>query len=326
MRRRDFITLLGGSAVSWPIATRAQRPPLAVVGFLAGATRDAYSRLLAAAFQGLRESGHVEGQNMEVQYRWAEGRYERLPGLASDLVSRRVGVILAFDTATALVAKAATTTIPIVFAMGADPVKIGLVSNLSRPDGNVTGVSHLVNALSAKRLDLLHELATTATTIGFLIDPTNPNSEPETADMQAAAGSLGLRLVVAKASTEGEVETAITNLVQQQIGALAVAAHAFFIGCAPKIAELALRHRLPAIYAFRESALAGGLISYGGLQAEAYRQAGVYAGRILDGAKLSDLPVQLVTRFDMIVNLKAARALGLSMPQTLLVAADEVIE
>jgi putative ABC transport system substrate-binding protein len=323
--RREFITLLGG-AVAWPLAARAQQPTLPVVGFLAGATPDEYSALIAASLQGLREGGYAEGQNIVVQYGWAEGRYDRLPALAGDLIGRRVGVILAFDTASALVAKAATTTIPIVFANGADPVKIGLVTNLSRPGGNVTGVSHLVNALSAKRLDLLHELAPTATTIGFLIDPTNPNTESETADMQAAAGLLALRLVVASASTAGEVETAIADLVQKRIEALAIAAHAYFIGRTPKIVELALRHRLPAIYAFRESAEAGGLISYGGLQTEAYRQAGVYAGRILNGAKPSDLPVQLVTRFNMVVNLKAAKALGLAVPPTLLARADEVIE
>jgi putative ABC transport system substrate-binding protein len=326
MNRRDFITLLGGAAAGWPLAARAQQPPLPVVGFLAGATPDEYSALIAASLQGLRESGYAEGKNIDVRYGWAAGRYDRLPALAGDLISRRAGVILTFDTASALVAKAATTTIPIVFANGADPVKIGLVTNLSRPDGNVTGVSHLVNALSAKRLDLLHELAPTATTIGFLVDPTNPNAESETADMQAAAGFLALRLVVASASTASEVETAIADLVQKRIEALAIAAHAYFIGRTAKIAELALRHRLPAIYAFRESANAGGLISYGGLQTEAYRQAGVYVGRILNGAKASDLPVQLVTRFDMVVNLKAAKALGLAVPPTLLARADEVIE
>lgn len=326
MRRRELIVLFGGAAV-WPLAARAQqRRASPVVGFLAGATSDEYSALTAASLQGLQESGHVDGRNMEIQFRWAEGRYERLPALADDLVGRHVGVILTFDTASALVAKAATTTIPIVFANGADPVKIGLVTNLSRPGGNVTGVSHLVNALSAKRLDLLHELAPAATTIGFLIDPTNPNAEPEMADMQAAASALGLKLAVARASTANQVETAIANLVQQRIEALAVAAHAYFIGRTPQIAELALRHRLPAIYAFRESAEAGGLICYAGSQNEAYHRAGVYAGQILNGGKPSNLPVQLVTRFLMTVNLKAARALGLTVPPSLLVAADKIIE
>jgi putative tryptophan/tyrosine transport system substrate-binding protein len=297
-----------------------------MVGFLAGATRIEYSDLVVESLKGLQESGHVEGQNMEIQYRWAEGRYERLAGLASDLLGRRVGVIVTFDTASAVAAKAATTTIPIVFANGADPIKLGLVTNLSRPGGNVTGVSHLVNALSSKRLDLLHELAPTATTIGFLIDPTNPNAALETADMRTAAALLGLRLVVASASTASEVETAIANLVQQRIEALAVAAHAYFIGRTPKITELTLLHRLPAIYGFNQSAEAGGLMSYGGLQIEAYRQAGVYAGRILNGEKLSALPVQLVTRFEMVVNLKTASALGLAIPETLLATADEVIQ
>jgi putative tryptophan/tyrosine transport system substrate-binding protein len=324
MRRREFIAGLG-SAVALPVTAGGQ-PAAAVVGFLAGATRAEYSDIIAESLKGLQETGHVEGQNMGIQYRWAEGRYERLAGLASDLLGRRVGLIVTFDTASAVTAKAATTTIPIVFANGADPIKLGLVTNLSRPGGNVTGVSHLVNALSSKRLDLLHALAPSATAIGFLIDPTNPNAELETADMRTAAGLLGLRLVVASASTASEVETAIANLVQQRIEALAVAAHAYFIGRTPKIAELALRHRFPTIYGFSQSAEAGGLMSYGGLQIEAYRQAGIYAGRILNGEKVSALPVQLVTRFEMVVNLKAASALGLTIPETLLATADEVIQ
>jgi putative ABC transport system substrate-binding protein len=327
MRRREFIAGLGSAAVAWPLAARAQQPAVPVVGYLGTQSADDdYKSITVPFLRGLKETGYVQGQNVAVEYRWAEGQPERLPALAADLVRRRVAVIAASGTASALAAKAATTTIPIVFINGSDPVKIGLVTNLPRPEANVTGFSSLDNALNAQRLGLLHELVPTATTIGFLIDPTNPNAEPDTADMQAAAGLLGLKLVVASASTASEVETAIANLVGQHIEALVVAANALFIGLSPRIAELALRQRLPAIYPWAESAEAGGLMSDNGSYSERNRGAGIYAGRILNGEKLSDLPVQLVTRFVMVVNLKAARALGIEVPETLLAIADEVIQ
>jgi putative ABC transport system substrate-binding protein len=303
-----------------------QQQPIPVIGFLAGGTPDAYSRITEAFLQGLKETGYVERQNVAIEYRWAEDHYDRLPALAADLVHSEVAVIATFDTASSLAAKAATATIPIVFSMGADPVKIGLVNNLARPDGNITGMSHLINALSSKRLSLLRELVPTARTFGLLVDPTNPNTEFETADMQAAVNLLGYKLVVGSASTASEVDTEFTNLVQQQIDALAVAAHAFFLGVGQQLAELALHHRVPAIYAFHEDAVAGGLISYGGSLAEAYHQAGTYTGRILKGYKPADLPVQTPTKFELVINLRTAKALGLTIPAGVLAIADEVID
>jgi len=326
MRRRNFIALVGGAAV-WPLEARAQRRSTAVIGFLAGASPAAYSGIAAAFLQGLQESGYVERQNIAIEYRWAEDHYDRLPALAADLVHRDVAVIATVDTASALAAKAATTTIPVVFSMGADPIKIGLVNNLGRPSGNVTGMSHLINALSSKRLSLLRELVPTARTFGLLVDPNNPNTELETADMQAAVDPLGYKLVVGGASTPSEVDAAFTKLLEQRIDALAVAAHAFFMGDRSyRLAELALQHRVPAIYAYRVSAIAGGLISYGGSLNEAYQQAGIYTGRILKGDKPADLPVQIPTKFELVINLKTANALGLTIPPGVLAIADEVIE
>jgi putative ABC transport system substrate-binding protein len=324
MRRREFITLLAGAS-AWPLAAQAQQA-MPVIGFLAGGSADAYSRITAAFLQGLKEAGYVERQNVAIEYRWAEDHYDRSPALAADLVHREVSVIATVDTASSLAAQAASATIPIVFCMGADPVKIGLVNNLARPGGNITGTSHLINALSSKRLSLLREVVPTARTFGFLVDPTNPNAEFETADMRAAADQFGYKLVVGSASTPNEVDAAFTNLVQQRIDALAVAAHAFFLGDGQQLAELALHHRLPAIYAFHEDGVAGGLISYGGSLSEAYRQAGVYTGRILKGDKPADLPVQTPTKFELVINLKTAKALGITIPSGVFAIADEVIE
>jgi len=297
-----------------------------VIGFLAGGSPDAYSRITAAFLQGLKESGYVERQNVAIEYRWAEDHYDRLPGLAADLVHREVAVIATFDTASSLAAKAATAMIPIVFTTGADPVKIGLVNNLARPGGNITGMGHMINALSSKRLGLLRELVPTASTFGLLVDPTNPNAQFETADMmQAAVDLLGYKLMVGSASTGSEVDRAFTNLVKQRIDALAVAAHAFFLGDSHQLAALALHHRVPAIYAFREDAVAGGLISYGGSLTEAYHQAGTYTGRVLKGDKPADLPVQTPTKFELVINLRTANALGLEIPPGVLAIADEVI-
>jgi putative ABC transport system substrate-binding protein len=311
----------------WPLAAHAQQSASPVVGFLAGASPDKYSGITAAFLQGLKETGYVDRQNVEIEYRWAEDHYDRLPVLAADLVHREVAVIATFDTASSLAAKTATATIPVVFAMGADPIKIGFVNNLARPSGNVTGMSHLINALSSKRLGFLRELLPTAATFGLLVDPTNPNTKFETADMQAAVDLLGYKLVVAGASTASEVDAAFTKLVQQRIDALAVAGDGFFLGDRSRqLAELALHHRVPAIYAFRETATAGGLISYGGSLTEAYHQAGIYTGRILKGDKPADLPVQTPTKFELVINLRTAKALALTIPPGLFSIADEVIE
>jgi putative tryptophan/tyrosine transport system substrate-binding protein len=325
MRRRDFLTLLGGATAAWPLAARAKQG-VPVVGYL-GSVSHPEPNTAASFLQGLREGGYVEGQNVEIEYRWADGHGDRLSTLAADLVRRPVATIATYDTASALAAKAETTTIPIVFATGADPVRFGLIANLARPSGNVTGVTFLANTLGSKRLGLLRELVPTASAFGFLIDPTNPNAEPEAADMQAAAKLLGYKLLVVRASTAKEIDAAFTSLTQQQIDALAVAGHAFFgAEQSQQLAELALRHRLPTIYAFRSSAATGGLMSYGGSQTEAYRQQGILVARILKGEKSADLPVQQVTRFELVINLKAAMALGLAVPPTLLAIADEVIE
>jgi putative ABC transport system substrate-binding protein len=325
MRRRDFIALVGGVA-AWPLGAHAQQQPIPVVGFLAGGSPSAYSRVSAPFLQGLKEAGYVDRQNVEIEFRWAEDHYDRLPALAADLVHREVAVIATVDTASSLAAKAATAKIPIVFSMGADPVKIGLVDNLARPSGNVTGTSHMINALSSKRLSLLRELVPTARTFGLLVDPTNPNAPSETTDMRAAVDQLGYKLVVGSASTASEVDMAFTKLVEQRIDALAVAAHAFFLGDGHQLAALALQHRLPAIYGFRQDASAGGLISYGGSLTEAYHQAGIYTGRILKGDKPADLPVQTPTQFELVINLKTAQALGLAIPSGLMAIADDVIE
>jgi putative tryptophan/tyrosine transport system substrate-binding protein len=324
MIRREFIAVIGGAAVGWPGIVRAQQQAIPAIGYLSGGSPDAYSRVTAAFLQGLKEAGYVERQNVAIEYRWAEDHYDRLPALAADLVRRQVAVIATVDTASSLAAKAATALVPIVFSMGADPVRIGLVNNLARPGGNVTGTSHLINALSSKRLSLLRQLVPSASTFGLLVDPTNPNTEFETADMQAAVDLLGRKLEVGSASTPSEVDTAFTKLVQQRIDALA--ADAFFIGEGNHLAALALHHRVPAIYAFRDDALAGGLISYGGSLTEAYRQAGIYTGRILKGNNPADLPVQTPTRFELVINLKTAKALDLSIPEAFLQTADEVIE
>jgi len=318
--------MLGGAA-AWALGARAQQPAMPVIGLLAGASPNAYSVATVPFLQGLKETGYVERQNVAIEYRWAEDHYDRLPVLAADLVHRRVAVIATFDTASSLAAKATTAMIPMVFSMGADPIKIGLVNNLARPSGNVTGMSHLINALSSKRLGLLHELVPTATTFGLLVDPTNPNTEFETEDMQAAVDRFGYKLAVASASTGSEVDAAFTKLVQQRIDALAVAAHAFFLGDrSHQLAELALRYRVPVIYAWRDSAIAGGLISYGRSVSEAYHEAGIYTGRILKGDKPADLPVQIPTKFDLVINLKTANTLGLTIPPGILAIADEVIE
>ena len=297
-----------------------------VIGFLNGTSPEGYGLFLSAFRQGLSETGYVEGRNVAIEYRWAEGHYDRLPALAADLVRRRVTVIAATSTPANLIAKAATTTIPIVFTTSSNPVELGLVASLSRPGGNVTGVATLNVELGPKRLELLHELVPTATTIVALVNPTNPNVETLSRDLQAAARTIGQEILVVNARTEGDIDAVFARLVQQRAGALLVDTDAFFFSRRDQLIALAKRYAVPAIFDRREFAAAGGLMSYGGSVTDAYRLAGIYTGRILKGEKPADLPVQQSTKVELIINLKTAKALGLTVPLTLLGRADEVIE
>jgi putative ABC transport system substrate-binding protein len=324
MRRREFITLLGAAA-AWPLAARAQQP-MPVVGVLGGATAQGWAPLVAAFRQGLSETGAVEGRNVASEARWAEGQYDRLPALAADLIQRQVAVIAAFTTPAALAAKAATATIPIVFTTISDPVKIGLVTSLSRPGGNVTGVTSLSVEVGPKLLELLREVVPGATSIALLVNPTNPNTEAVAREIQAAARTMGLQLQVLQAGTEAEIETAFATLAQRRPGGLVIGGDTFLNTRSGQLAALALRHAVPAIFSSRAFAVAGGLMSYAGNATDAYRQAGVYAGRILKGEKPADLPVQRSTKVELVVNLTTAKALGITVPLPLLGRADEVIE
>jgi putative ABC transport system substrate-binding protein len=325
MRRREFISLLGSTAVAWPLAARAQQRAMPVIGLLSGTDRDA--RQLDNIRQGLNEVGYVEGRNVAIEYRWAEGQLDRLPELAADLVRRQVNVIVTIQgAAVALAAKAATATIPIIFSIGGDPVKFGLVSSLNRPGGNATGISFLVNTLGAKRLEVLHELVPDATIVGLLINKNNPASSSETTDVQAAASELGLQIYVQHASSASEIDAAFASFIGQRINAITFAADAFLTTRRDQLIELSARYRVPTMYFLREFTDAGGLMSYGGHITEAYRLAGAYAGRILKGEKPADLPAQQVTKVELIINLKTAKALGVKIPLSLLGRADEVIE
>jgi putative tryptophan/tyrosine transport system substrate-binding protein len=325
--RRKFLAALGGAAATWPLAARAQQPALPVVGFLNAASADGYRAHTAAFRQGLQETGYVDGQNVTIEYRWAEGRTDRLPALAADLVHRQVTVIAATSTPAALAAKAATTTIPIVFETGGEPVRLGLVASFSRPGGNVTGVTQLNQEVTPKRLELLHELVPTATVIALLINPTEPaNAESALRASQAAAQTLGLELRVLNASTEREFDGVFANLIQLRAGGLVISGGAFFASRQEQLAALALRHAVPTVFISRGFVAAGGLASYGGSITDAYRLAGVYTARILKGEKPAELPVQQATKVELFLNLKTARALGVTVPTGPLVRADEVIE
>jgi putative ABC transport system substrate-binding protein len=324
MRRREFITLLGGAA-AWPLAARAQQPTVPMIGVLSNGSEDVNFKV--AFLQSLKEGGFVEGQNVAVEYRWAESHLDRLPALAADLVRRRVAVIVASGAASALAAKAATTTIPIVFGTGADPVAVGLVASLNRPGANLTGSTSLWTELVPKRLQLLRELLPNAARFGVLVDPAIIAIDTTVIpDLQAAARTLGLQLVVVYAATDSDLETAFATFSQRRVSAVFVGNSSSYIRRKEQLAALAARHTLPAIYPYRVYALAGGLISYGGTLYDAVHITGVYVGRILKGEKPSDLPVQQSIKVEMVLNLKTAKAIGLNVPQTLLVAADEVIE
>jgi putative ABC transport system substrate-binding protein len=327
MNRRDFlIVLLGNAAIAWPLAASAQQKGMPVIGILGGGSSDAFATFVAAFHEGLREIGYVEGRNLAIEYRWVEGIYERLPAMAVDLADRKVDVIVAMGgTPSALAAKGATSTIPIVFLV-ADPVASGLVTNLARPGGNLTGVDMFTAELMAKRLELLAELVPHASAIAVLVNPNNSIAENFIRNAQEAAVAKGVQLPILKAGTESEIDAAFASLVRLHAGALIVAADPFFDGRREQLVTLAARHAVPVTYALREFAVAGGLISYGASFTAIFRNAGIYAGKILKGEKPADLPVQQPTKFELVINLKTAQALGLTVPQALLARADEVIE
>ena len=326
MRRRKFITLLGG-AIAWPLVARAQQAAMPVIGFLSGTSSKGYAPYLAAFREGLREGGFVEGQNVTIEYRWADDHYERLPELAADLVTRRVALIAAAGgSPAALAAKSATTTIPIVFQIGVDPVKAGLVSSLNQPGGNITGFANLALEVGPKRLELLHRLVPNATNIAVLVNPARSNVEAEIKDMQSAANKLGLQLNVLYASTERDFDKVFATSVQLRAGGVVISGDPFFNTRSEELAAMAIHYMVPAIYQFHEFAAAGGLVSYGSSIKNTHREAGIYTARILKGEKPADLPVQEPSKVELIINLKTAKTLGLEIPPSILTSADEVIE
>jgi putative ABC transport system substrate-binding protein len=325
MKRRAFITLIGGAAAARPLAVRAQQPALPVIGFVNSASSDGYAPMVAAFHQGLRETGYVDGRNVAIEYRWANGQYDRAPAMAAELARSRPAVIVA-NAPGVLAMKAAITTIPIVFTTADDPVQTGLVASLSQPGGNVTGVTQLNVEVMPKRLELAHELVPAATTIAFLVNPTNPNTATQLRDLRAAAGTLGLQLHVLHASNERDFDPIFVTIAQLRAKALVIGTDGFFISQNERLAALTLHHAVPTIFQGRAFVAAGGLISYGGNTEDSYRLAGVYAGRILRGEKPGELPVQQSTKVELFLNLKAAKALGITFPLVLLGRADEVIE
>jgi putative ABC transport system substrate-binding protein len=326
MRRREFVQLAAGTVMMWPLAGRAQQPGMPVIGYLTPETSESGADNVAAFRDGLQAIGFVDGRNVAIEYRWADNEYGRLPALAADLVARKVKVICAVSVVATVAAKAATSTIPIVFDVGPDPVALGLVVSLSHPGGNLTGVAILLGELWPKRLELLRELVPKADAIGVLVNPANPNAVPNTKNLQAAAKTFGFQLEVLQASTEQDIEAAFATIRERRLDALIVGDDPFFLNQGDQLSMLAARDRITAIYPFRRNVAAGGLISYGPNLAAAYRITGDYTSRILKGANLADLPVQQPTTFELAINLKTAKALSLTLPPTLLTRADEVVE
>jgi len=324
IHRREFI--VGGAAAAWPVMARAQQPKMPVVGFLNGGSPEGYAPMVEAVRQGLKEAGYVEGQNFAIEFGWAEGKYERLKALASDMIRRQVDVIAATSTPAALATKALTSTIPIVFTTGADPVELGLVASLNRPGGNVTGVSFLVNELTSKQFEMLHKLLPKASLFGFLVNPDVAFAKSQIKDAEGAARSLGHRLLVLTAKTEREIDAAFNTLVQRKADGLVTISEPFLNSRRDQVVELAARHSLPALYPVRDYVAAGGLVSYGTSIVGAYHEVGVYTGRILKGEKPADLPVVRPTKLELVINLKTAKALGLDVPISLLARTDEVLE
>jgi putative ABC transport system substrate-binding protein len=327
MRRREFITILGGAVATWPIAASAQQPAMPVVGFLIAQPLAGYGFLIGAFRKGLNETGYFEGQNVTIEIRSADGDYQRLPALAAELVARGVAVLATIGgTPVAQVAIAATKTIPIVFSTGGDPVKLGFVASMNRPGGNATGISVLTTTLEPKRLEFLREIAPRASVIGFLVNPDNQDSEAQLLAIQAAALSVGQRIIILHAKTDTDLEAAVVKAVEQKAGALIVANDVFFLSRREQLVKIVARHGIPAIYAYREYVAAGGLMSYATSLSDIPRQVGLYTGRILKGDKPGDLPIIQPTKFELVVNLKAAQAIGLVIPESFLLRADEVIE
>ena len=326
MRRRDFIKVIAGGAAVWPLSARAQQPTMPVVGYLSAGTSSGDARLLAALVKGLGETGYQEGKTVQIEYRWAENQYDRLSSIAADLVRQKVAVIAAVSTPAARAAKAATATIPVVFTTIADPVQIGLVASLNRPGGNVTGVTILSVEVGPKLLELLHGAVPSATTIALLVNPTNPNAETQSKNTQEAARRLGLELHVLNASTERDFDAVFEKVRELRAGALLIGQDVFFNAESAQLGELTVRHAIPAIFPLPEFAAAGGLMTYGASRSDAWHQAGIYVGRILKGEKPAELPVVQPTRFELTINLKTAKTLGLTVPPSLLTSADEVIE
>jgi putative ABC transport system substrate-binding protein len=328
MRRREFITLFGGAAATWPLAARAQHSAMPVIGFLGATSPEGYATFVAGFRLGLKEAGFVDTENVAIVYRWAEGQYDQLPALAADLVSHRVSVIVATGgLPSSLAAKQATETIPIVFTLGSDPIKFGLVSSLNRPSGNITGVTLFAYLLDAKRVELMHELVPGASVVALLVNPNSPaQAEAQYTDVAAAARKFGQQLIILRAGTVSEIDSAVATIAQTKSSVLLVSADPLFLSRRDQLVALVTRHAIPSIYEWRQFAEAGGLMSYGINLVDAYRQAGIYVGKILRGAKPGDLPILQPTKFEFVINLKTAKVLGLTVPNTMLVAADQVIE